>query len=152
MILFAKSFSQCLSHNFFFTTTFSQRNSHNVFLTTFFSQRLSHNAFLTTYFLLRLCSPLPLNNHPHYVILSTSQYMRNLSVLYKYPKISQIRLSSNPCNFNILLVDQTRTTMLHICNIYSFTVWSIRSLRQRLHTKVPRTKCCINIQKYRKFV
>ena len=94
------SFLQCLSynlfsHNHFLPTSFSQRHSHNVFLTTFFSQRLSHNVFLTASFF----PPLPLNNHPHYVILSTPQYMRNRSVLYKYPKISQIRLGSNPLNF-----------------------------------------------------
>ena len=74
------SFLLCLSYNFF---------SHDVFLTTSFSQRISYSVFVP---------PLPLNNHPHYVIPSTSQYMRNLSVLYQYPKISQIRLSSNPRN------------------------------------------------------
>ena len=50
------------------------------------------------------------------------------------------------------LVDQTEASTLHICNIYSFTGWSFRTQGQRLHTKVPRTKCCINIPKYPKFV
>ena len=96
------SFLQCLSYNFFSDNVFfSQRHSHNVFLTTFFSQRLSHNVFLTTYFLQRLCSTVALINHPHQVILSMSKFMRNLSVLYKYPKISQIRLSSTPRHFDI---------------------------------------------------
>ena len=101
------SFLQCLSDNFFSDNVFfSQRHSHNVFLTTFFSQRLSHNVFLTTSFSQRIShsvflKPLPLHNHPHNVVLSTSQYTRNHSVLYKYPKISQIRLSSDPRNFDI---------------------------------------------------
>ena len=98
------SFSQRLSNNVFLTMSFSQRLSINDFLTMSFLQRLSHNVFLTTSFSQRISysvfvPPLPLYNHPHQVILSTSKFMRNLSVLYKYPKISQIRLSSNPRNF-----------------------------------------------------
>ena len=93
-------FLQCLSDNFFSDNVFF----HNVILTTSFSQHFSHNVFLTTSFTQRISysvfvPPLPLNNHPHQVILSTSQFIRNLSVLYKYPKISQIRLSSNPRHF-----------------------------------------------------
>ena len=42
------------------------------------------------------------------------------------------------------MVDQTDTSTLHICNIYSFTVWSFRTLEQRLHTKMPRTNNCIS--------
>ena len=94
-IFLTMSFIQLIFSQPFLTKSFSQRHSNNVFLTTFFSQRLSHNVFLTASFF----PPLPLNNHPHYVILSTPQYMRNRSVLYKYPKISQIRLGSNPLNF-----------------------------------------------------
>ena len=67
-----------------------------------FSQHLSHNALLITYFLQRLCSTVALKKSSTlYAILSTSQYMCNHSVLYKYPKISQIRLSSNPRDFDI---------------------------------------------------
>ena len=66
--------------------------SHNDFLTTSFSQHLSHNVFFTS---------LPLHI-PHNVVLSTSQYAGNLSLLYKCPNIYQIRLSSLPCYFNIL--------------------------------------------------
>ena len=80
------SFLQCLSYNFFADNAFF----HNVILTTSFSQRISYSVFVPS---------LPLNNHTHYVILSTSQYMRNFSVLHKYSKVSQIRLSSNPRNF-----------------------------------------------------
>ena len=83
-IFLTTSFLQRLSHN-----SFSQRLSHNVFLTTSFSQRISHSVFLK-----------PLHNHPHNVVPKTSQYTRNLSVLYKYLKISQIRLSSIPRNFD----------------------------------------------------
>ena len=75
------SFTQRLSYNVFFTTSFSQRLSHNVFLTTPFSQGLSHNVFFTS---------LPLHIRPHNVVLTTSQYTRNLSVLYKCPNISKI--------------------------------------------------------------
>ena len=81
-----------LSHNVFLSTPFSHRFSHNVFLTTSYSQRLSHNIFLTL---------LPLHIGPHTVVLTKSQYSRNPSVLYKYPKISQICLSSDPCYFII---------------------------------------------------
>ena len=80
------------SHSVFLTASFSQHLSQNVFLTPYFLQRLSHSVFLT---------PLPLHNHPHNVVITTSQYTRNLSLLYKYPKISQIRLSANPRNFAI---------------------------------------------------
>ena len=72
-----RSFSQRLSNNVFLTTSFSLRLLHNIFLTTSFSQRISHSVFLT---------PLPLHNHPNNVVLTTSQYTRNLSVLYKYLK------------------------------------------------------------------
>ena len=92
-VFLTTSFSQRLSHNVILTTSFSQHLSHNVFLTTSFSQRISHSFFLT---------PLPLHNHPHNVVLKTSQYTRNLSVLYKYLKISQITLSLNPRNFAII--------------------------------------------------
>ena len=40
------------------------------------------------------------------------------------------------------MVDQTDTSTLHICNIYSVTVWSFRTLGQSLHTKIPRTNYC----------
>ena len=85
----------------FFDTNICQYNnagqkkylSHNDFLTTFFSQHLSHNVFFT---------PLPLNIRPHNVVLTMSQYARNLSLLYKCPNNSQIRISSVPCYFDIL--------------------------------------------------
>ena len=82
-----------LSHNVFLSTPFSHRFSHNVFLTTSYSQRLSHNIFLTL---------LPLNIGPHNDVLTKSQHSRNPSVLYKYPKISQICRSSDPSYINIL--------------------------------------------------
>ena len=87
----------------------------------------------------------------HNVALTTSQYTRNLSVLSIYLKISQIRLNSNPV-ISTIFNQSTETSILLICNIYSFTVWSFRTLGQRLHTKVPRTKWCINIPKYLRFV
>ena len=82
---------------------FSQRLSYNVFLTTSLKQRLSHNVFITTPFSQRLFHTVALaysstQRSPHNV----THYRRNLSVLYKSPNISQIRLSSVPCNFDIL--------------------------------------------------
>ena len=68
--------------------------SHNVFLTTSFSPRLSHTVFLTTSF-------SHLHIRPHNVVLTALQYSHNPSVLYKYPKISKICLSSYPRNFDV---------------------------------------------------
>ena len=66
--------------------------SHNVFLTTFFTQRLSHIVFLT---------PLPLHIRPHNVVLTTSRYLGYFfGCINTYPKINQIRLSSDPRNFD----------------------------------------------------
>ena len=36
---------------------------------------------------------LPLHIRPHNLVLSTSRYTRNLSVLYEYPKFSAVRIS-----------------------------------------------------------
>ena len=47
--------------------------SYNVFLTTSFSKRLSHNVVIT---------PLPLHIRPHNVVLITSRYTRNLSLMF----------------------------------------------------------------------
>ena len=100
-----------LSHNDFLMT-FLQRLSHNIFLTTSFSQRLSHNVFLT---------PLPLHIRPHSVFLTTLQYTRNLSVLYKYPKIFQICLSSESRNFDnfwsIKLTPRRCTSTIYILSL-----------------------------------
>ena len=103
------SFLQRLSYNVFLTTSFSQRHSQNVFLTTSFSQRISHSVFFT---------PLPLYNHPHNVVLITSQYTRNLSMLYKYLKIYQIRLSSNPRNFAIFGRSNWNLDVSHLLYIF----------------------------------
>ena len=114
---------------FFFTTTLLQGLSHNGFFTTSFSQRLSHVFF----------TPLSLHILPHNVVLTPPQYMRNLSVLYICPKISQIRLSSVPCNFNILesikLKPRRCTSAIYILSLSEVS-------EQRLHTKVPRTNYC----------
>ena len=123
----------------------SQHHSHNVFLTTSFSQRCPNLflytctyaffVFLTTSFSCR-CS--------YIFVLTTSQYTRNVSVIYKNLKISHICLSSDP----VISIYQTETSTLHICNIYSVPVGSFRTLGQRLYTKVPRTKCGTIIPKY----
>ena len=105
------SFSQRLSYNYFLTTSFSQRVSHNVFLTMSFSQPLFHNVFLT---------PLPLHIRPTNVVLTTSQFTRNLSLLYKCPIISHIRLSSNPRNFDfwsIKLKPRRCTSAIYIISL-----------------------------------
>ena len=106
------SFSQRLSYNVLLTTCLSQRLSHNVFLKTSFSQRICHNVFPT---------PLPLHIRPHNVVLTASQYTRNLSVLYLYPKISQICLSSDPRNFDnfwsIKLKPQRCTSAIYILSL-----------------------------------
>ena len=93
---------------------FSQRLYQYVCLTTSFSfaQRLSHSVFLT---------PLPLHIRPHNIVLTTSQFTRNLSVLYKYPKIYQIRLSSDPI-ISKSFCRLKKSSTLHIYNIFSFTV------------------------------
>ena len=70
-----------VKRNIFLTTSFSQRLSHTVFLTISFSQRLSHNGLFTT----------PFSHLSPYIALH--------SLLYKYPKISQICLNSDPRNF-----------------------------------------------------
>ena len=88
---------------------FLQRLSYNVFLTTSFSQRISHSVFL---------KPLSLHNHPHNVVPTRSQYTRNLSVLYKYIKISQIRLSSNPRNFAICRRSNWNLDVAHLQYIF----------------------------------
>ena len=75
-----------LSHSDFLTKSFSQRLSHNVFLPKSFSQRLSHTVA---------------HIRPHNVYRTASRYTHNRSVLYEYPKISQIRLSSVPHNTDI---------------------------------------------------
>ena len=117
----------CLTTSF----SFSRRLYQNVCLTTSFSfsQRLSHSVFLT---------PLPLHIRPHNIVLTTSQFTRNLSVLYKYPKIYQIRLSSDPI-ISKSFCRLKKSSTLHIYNIFSFTVWSFRTLGPMLHTKVPWT-------------
>ena len=69
-----------LSHNVYLTTSFSQCLSHNVFLTTSFSQRLSNNFLSHT---------VALTYSSTQVVLTTLRYTCNLSVLYKYSKISQ---------------------------------------------------------------
>ena len=137
------SFSQHHSHNVFLTTSFSQ-SCPNLFLYTctyaFF--RISHNIFLT---------PLLLHIRPHNVVLTTSHYTRNFSVMYKNIKISHIYLSSHPV-ISTFFIYQTEISTLHICNIYSVPVGSFRTLGQRLYTKKPRTRCCTNITKYLKIV
>ena len=90
------SIKRQVKRNIFLTTTFLQGLSHNGFFTTSFS-RLSHNVFPTTSF----------SHRCPYIFFHTMQSsqrhnMRNLSVLYIRPKISQIRLSSVPCNLHIL--------------------------------------------------
>ena len=62
-------------------------------------------------------------------------------VFFKHPQISQNRLSSDPV-ISTILVDETETSTLHICNIYYFTVWSFKTLG-RLHIKAPRIKWCM---------
>ena len=93
-------------HNVFITTSFSQRLSQNVFSTTFFSLRLSHNVYLT---------PLPLHIRPNNVILTTSWYTRNLSVLYKYPKIFP---SSDPRNFDFFYRSKLNLDDAHLQYIF----------------------------------
>ena len=112
--------SQSLSHSVLFTTSFSQRLSHNVFL-----QRLSHNVFFTMFFTQRFSHTVSLTYLSSNAVFTTSQYTRNLSCCTNIPKYL-LCLSLNPRYFNI------------------------STLGQRLHTKVPRTKCCINISKYLK--
>ena len=66
-------------------------------------------------------------------------------MLYNYPKLTQMCLSSDPCYFDIL-VDRTATsTATSAMNILS---QSFRTLGRRLFTKVRRAKCCKNIPKY----
>ena len=104
--------------------------------------RLSHNVFLT---------PLLLHIRPHNVVLATSQYTRNVSVLYTNLKISHICLSSDPV-ISTFFIYQIETSTLRICNIYSVNVGSFRTLGQMIHTKVPRTRCCTNFPKYLKIL
>ena len=62
-------------------------------------------------------------------------------VLYKYPKISQIRLSSDPRNFDnflsIKMKPQRCTSAIYILSLCEFS-------GQGLHTKMPRTNNCIS--------
>ena len=103
-----------ISHNDFFTMPFSQR----------LSQRLSHYVFLTPFFLhnvFRTPFPYIFVHTTQSSVLTTSQYTRNLSVLYKYPKISQIRLSSYPRLFDncwsIKLKPQRCTSAIYIMSL-----------------------------------
>ena len=57
----------------------------------YFSQRLSYNVFLTTSLSQRLSHIVAHAYRPHNVVLTMSQYTRNLSVLYKCPNISQVQ-------------------------------------------------------------
>ena len=173
--VFVISFSQSLSHNVILTKFFSHHHSHNVMLTMSFSQHHSHNVFLTTSFSQRCpnlfiytwtymyaffvflttsfshrCS-YTVHIRPHNVVLTTSQYTRNVSVLYTNLKISHICLSSDPV-ISTFFIHQIETSTLHICNIYSVNVGSFRTLGQRIHTKVPRTRCCTNFPKYLKIL
>ena len=98
-----------ICHNVFLTTSFSKSLSHNVFLTMSFWQRLSHNVFFT---------PLPLHILPHNVGLTASLYTGNPSVLYKYSKISRIRLSSDPRNFDIFCRSNWNLYIAHLQYIF----------------------------------
>ena len=140
-----------------FTMSFSQHHSHNVFITTSFSQSCpSLFLYICTYAFFRISTnifltPLLLHIRPQNVVLTTSQYTRNVYVMYKNLKISHIYLSSQPV-ISRFFIYQTETSTLHICNIYSVPVGSFKSLGQRPYTKKPRTRCCTNITKYLKVV
>ena len=112
-------------------------------ITRSFSQRLSHKVFFT---------PLPLHIRPHNVVITTSQYTHNLFLTVKMSQYISNSSKFSTMQLRHFVIDQTETSTLHICNIYSFPVISSRTLGQRFHTKVPRTKCCMNISKYLKFV
>ena len=60
-------------------------------------------------------------------------------VLYKYPNISQIRLSSNPRNFDNVWTIKLKPQR---CISAIYIVWSFRTLGQMLHTKRPRNNYC----------
>ena len=100
---------QRIPHNVLFTTSFSQRLSRNVFF-----QRLSFNVFLTTFFFIKSFSqrlshsvvftPMPKHICPqrHDIRAIFLELCSMLRPPYKYHKISQIRLSSDTCNFDIV--------------------------------------------------
>ena len=120
------------SHNVFLTTAFTQRLAHNIFLPTFFSQRLPHYNFLTT----------SLSRLSHNVFLTTSFSHRCPDIFVHTTYSSQLHnirviflCCKNSTNIPKYL-NQTETSTLHTCNIYSVTMWRFRTLGQRLHTKV----------------
>ena len=135
------SFSR-LSLNAFLTPVFSQRLSHYVFLTTSYSQRLSHNIFLT---LLRL------HIGPHNVVLIKSQYSRNPSVLYKYPKMSQICLSSDPCFFIIFCWSNWNLHVAHLQYIFCHCM-KFQNPRTEASCQRVADKLLYKYPKYLKFV
>ena len=122
-------FSYLLSHNVFLTmfshntilttmselipiymykrlfSSFSQRLTHVVFLTMSFSQHDSHNVFL---------KPLPLHIRPHNIVLTTSQYALNGSVLFKNPRISQICPSSEPVISTLVYLSNLNFNVAHL--------------------------------------
>ena len=129
--------------------SFSQRLSYNVLLTTCLSQRLSHNVFLknvvlTTYLSQRFSDTVALTysstqRSPH----SDTIYAKFFRVVPISKNISNLS-KSDPRNFDnfgfIKLKPRRCTSAIYILSLYCF-----RTLRQRLHIKMQRTKCCMNI-------
>ena len=128
--------------------------SHNVFLTTFFTQRLSHIVFLT---------PLPLHIRPHNVVLTTSRYLGYFfGCINTYPKINQIRLSSDPRNFDnfwSIKLKRRRCTsaiFLHYAKFQNPTTKaSNQSVAEKVLYKYPKISsysCKFRPPQFRKFV
>ena len=109
-------------------------------------QRLTHNVFLTKSLLHQCLTYSSTQRSLHNVTL----YALSFCDVWISQNISNLKF--RPPLFQKTSVDQTETSTLHRCNIYAVTVWSFRTIEQRLHTNVPWIKCCINIPKYLKFV
>ena len=145
------SSSQRLPQNVFFTTTLSQRLSHNVFF-----QRLSFNVLLTTSFSQPLSHNVVFTPMPQHICPQRHDNLSLCSMLrppYKYPlKYLKLVYVQTPVISTFFDWLNWNFDVAHLQYIYLFTVWSFRTLGQRLKTKEPRTNCCINISKYIKFV
>ena len=127
-----------VKRNIFLTTTFLQRLSHNVFLTTSFSQSLSHNVFPSASFSHR-CSHT-VHIRPHNVVLTTSQYTRNVSLLYTNLKISHICLSSDPVISTCFYLKNWNLDVAHLqyilCHCVKFQNPRTKALYQSAADKV----------------
>ena len=120
------------SHNVMLTTSFSQHHFHNVFLTTSFSQRCpilfkytwtymyAFFVFLTTSFSHRCTYIFVLN-----VVLTTSQYTRNVSVLYTNLKISHICLSSDRVISTFIYLSIKLKPRRCTSAIYILSLWEV---------------------------